>query len=90
VFAPIGGGKTAVGELAQDGSFQLTTEGDGDGALPGTYRIRVIQSRDTDTGKLYTSHEAPSDKTLEVIAGEDHEFVINIRKQDGWQSLQGD
>jgi hypothetical protein len=87
VFTPIGGGKTAFGEIQSDGAFQLTTERTNDGAPPGTYHIRIIQTKSTDAGKLYTSY-VTRDKTLEVIPGKSNEFDINIREQDGWQTHQ--
>ena len=35
VFTPIGGGRTAFGEIQSDGTFQLTSERPNDGVLPG-------------------------------------------------------
>jgi hypothetical protein len=36
-------GKSAVGDIAEDGSFRLTTERPNDGALPGEYQVIVSQ-----------------------------------------------
>jgi hypothetical protein len=43
--------RVASGELAEDGSFTLTTHVRGDGALSGRYRITVI-SQDVDRSKI--------------------------------------
>src|SRR5262245_19412046 len=42
VFTPVGGGKTAFGEIQSNGEFQLTTDSSG-GATPGTYLVRIIE-----------------------------------------------
>jgi hypothetical protein len=85
LFAPIGGGGYAYGEIQDDGGFQLTSEHPDDGAAPGQYRIRVIQTKVSETGKLYTTFVAPRDKPLEVVPGKTNEFAIEVREQDGWQ-----
>ena len=90
VFTRVGGGRTAFGEIQSDGAFELTTERPNDGAEPGTYRIRIVQAKSTDSGKLYTLYEPPRDTLMEVVAGKTIEFLINIRKQDGWQTQQED
>jgi hypothetical protein len=45
VFQPTGsGGKAASGEIAADGTYTLTTFQPGDGAMPGDFRVVVIQT----------------------------------------------
>jgi hypothetical protein len=41
VFTPEGRGRTASAETREDGSFRLTTFKDGDGAIPGNYKVLV-------------------------------------------------
>jgi hypothetical protein len=46
-------GRAATGQLAEDGSFTLTTQNPGDGALAGRYHVIVI-SQDVDRSKIRT------------------------------------
>ena len=87
-FIPVGGGHPASGEIQSDGSFQLTTLKPNDGAAPGTYRIIVKQFKGTDLGTVSTAFVAPNDKTLQIVAGKDNEFPIEIREKDGWKVHQ--
>ena len=45
-FIPVNeqGGKGAGGEIAEDGTYQLTTSKPGDGCRPGEYRVMIHQS----------------------------------------------
>lgn len=88
VFTPLGGGKTAFAEIQSDGTFQLETERADGGAVPGTYRIMIIQSKDSDTGMHYTTYVAPRDKCLEVVPNQDNEFAIQVSAHEGWQIRQ--
>lgn len=88
VFTPVGGGRTAFGEIQSDGTFRLTSERPNDGAAPGNYRVRIIESESTEAGMLRTNHEAPRDRLLEIVPGEINEFTIDIRQQEGWQIQQ--
>jgi hypothetical protein len=48
-FVPVDStkGRSAGGEISEDGSYTLTTAEEGDGALPGEYKVSVI-SQDID------------------------------------------
>lgn len=41
MFQPDGGGAIARSTIGPQGKFQLSTESEGDGAAPGTYRVRI-------------------------------------------------
>ncbi len=45
-FVPIGNlaGKAAGGETREDGTFVMSTYNDGDGSIPGKFRVMVVQS----------------------------------------------
>jgi hypothetical protein len=45
-FQPIGGqkGKAAGGEIMADGTYKLSTYGDGDGSMTGEFRVVITQS----------------------------------------------
>jgi hypothetical protein len=75
----------ASGEIQSDGTFELTSGSSNDGAAPGTYRIRVIESKVTDKGTVFTNYVGPRDKTLEVVSGHNNEFAVSISEKDGWQ-----
>lgn len=44
-FVPTGNqaGKTAAGEIADDGSYELMTHRAGDGSMPGDFRVVIVQ-----------------------------------------------
>ncbi|QDT93840.1 hypothetical protein Pan161_55270 [Gimesia algae] len=46
VFFPDSGEQIAHGKIQPDGSFQLTTYEEGDGAFPGTHKVTIISERD--------------------------------------------
>lgn len=50
-FIPDVGGPSASGELKPDGTYELTTEKPGDGAMPGKYKVVVVAMEDQ-AGKL--------------------------------------
>lgn len=45
-FVPLAaeGGREAGGVIALDGTYQMSTLGENDGALPGEYRVEIIQN----------------------------------------------
>ena len=46
IFFPDSGEQIAHGKIQSDGSFQLTTYDEGDGAFPGTHKVSIISERD--------------------------------------------
>jgi len=46
VFFPETGEQIAHGKIQPDGSFELTTYEEGDGAFPGTHTVTIISERD--------------------------------------------
>lgn len=46
-FIPVGPGKSATGEIQEDGTYTLTTYSKGDGATIGKHGVMVISERDT-------------------------------------------
>ncbi|QDU17581.1 hypothetical protein CA11_54240 [Gimesia maris] len=46
VFFPDSGEQIAHGKIQPDGSFELTTYEDGDGAFPGKHTVTIISERD--------------------------------------------
>ncbi|MEQ1827667.1 MAG: hypothetical protein ABL921_17035 [Pirellula sp.] len=50
-FIPLNSGPTASGEIKSDGSYALTTNVQGDGAAPGSYKVVIVAMEDQ-AGKL--------------------------------------
>jgi hypothetical protein len=89
VFTPIGEGQPAIGPIQSDGTFQLTSFSPNDGAKVGQYRVSVAGKRDPQTDRTGPTYVAPPDLVFEVVAGKENEFLIHIRKRDGWQTAAG-
>lgn len=45
-FVPEGGGPTAEGQIGEDGTFELTTYEEGDGAVPGKHGVMIHAQRE--------------------------------------------
>ncbi len=56
-FFPAEGGRPAVGQIATDGTYELSTTEPGDGAKPGQYKVAVESIESTQTGPAPTSLE---------------------------------
>ncbi len=98
MFAPIASGEdknvgqSAFGQIQQDGSFVLMTYEEGDGALVGLHNPTVMENRQEDDpnspnptlpgpriGVVSMTH-----LTLEVVAGEDNVFTIEMDSRAGY------
>ena len=89
VLTPIGGGRSAAGEIQADGSFVLETESS-EGASIGEHRVIVLgkQSDDEEVGRI--SYTPPGSYTLLVEADQQNNFEIDIRRASGWTPQQDD
>jgi hypothetical protein len=88
VFSPVEKGKIAFGAIQPDGSFQLTTARPHDGALAGKYRVMIAGQHNAEDQTLHTTYLGPSDEPLEVVAGQENNFTIDVREQNGWQAVR--
>ena len=86
-FAPVerGGanaGKPAFGLLDSEGNFELGTYGERDGAIVGQHWVTLMSLPDRRTaadGGIPNFRRLPAQKTpVEVLAGEQNEFVIEL------------
>ena len=59
-FEAEGGKTSAVGEVNRDGTFQLSTFGANDGAMPGKYRVAINQPNNPDPDKPPTKSKLPA------------------------------
>jgi hypothetical protein len=84
-------GRGSNGTIQKDGTFQLKTVGEGDGARIGTHKVAVVayesqeKGPEAKTGKLlvperYTNPET-SDLTIEVKAGEVNAPTLKLTSQ---------
>ncbi len=81
-------GRGATGYIQQDGTFELSTYGEGDGALLGTHSVAVLAYEGTPSGpeggarKLLVPeryiNDMTSGLTIEVKADEDNVPVIEL------------
>lgn len=76
-------GKPAFGDIGLDGTFELSTYVDGDGAVVGKHRVVVYpryadedDEQDVKASKIACSGEAPIEYT--VVGGEPNRFVIKL------------
>jgi len=84
ILTPLGEGQPSVGQIESDGTFDLTTNKPGDGATIGQYRVTVVGNRETEGDEPRRTYVAPRDFQLEVKAGEQNEFVIDVSQENGW------
>jgi hypothetical protein len=59
-FESDGGKASAVGEVNPDGTFQLSTFGANDGAVPGKYRVAINQPNNPDPDKPPSKSKLPA------------------------------
>ena len=79
-------GKSAMGQIQEDGSFVLTTYEDGDGATVGSHQAVVMENRqDDDPNSDRPTRKGPrigvvtlNDITFDVVAGEENVFTIEL------------
>jgi hypothetical protein len=97
MFAPaarngdVDAGKPAFGVIGQDGSFVLSTYGDGDGAIVGEHSATVINIPTGDapeTSQIPTGQRIPKFKRVlvpgkfSVVAGQDNQIDIRLTSRD--------
>jgi hypothetical protein len=88
VFRPQGEGKLAFGPIESDGTFRLMTTKPGDGAGAGSYRVMIAGDAEAADAQLRTTYLAPKEPPLEVIAGQENKFIIDVREAEGWQAVR--
>lgn len=63
-------GKTAGGAIEEDGTFKMSTYGDGDGAMAGTFRVVITQSvwdESINEGDSDSAPQAQERNAIEVV-----------------------
>lgn len=72
-FVPLGNqkGKAAGGEIMPDGSYQLSTYGDGDGSMVGDFRVVITQVTHKEPENTGDDAKAPS-TAAPVLGQADH------------------
>ena len=87
LFLPEGGGKQAIGSIRQDGSFELTTYREGDGALVGNHHAVVLKGKVTSRGKLPAAIQRAGNRRLAVESGKINRLQIELDSQE-WEILR--
>ena len=75
-FEPQAAGREAFGTIQQDGTFTLSTYGEGDGAVPGSHRVLVtgLSKGSKAVPKKYQNYE--SSKLELEVSPEKSEYTI--------------
>lgn len=68
VFSPDSGGRAASGQTDESGNYKLTTEINGDGALPGTYKV-TISKVEVEEDTLPETVDPNSAESMDAIYG---------------------
>ena len=69
VFEPESAGREAHGGIQSDGTFELTTYKQGDGAVPGTHRVAVTGTSKKDAVPTKYKNVSSSKTQVEVAEG---------------------
>jgi hypothetical protein len=88
-FSPIGEGQPAAGLIQPDGTFQLSTHQENDGAKLGSYRITVLDEHASGEESLRTIYTGPETFTVDVQSGQENDIAIDIRRDAGWKATDG-
>ena len=78
VFEPDSAGREAHGPIKSDGSFELTTFKQGDGAVPGTHRVAVTGTSKKDAVPLKYKNPSSSKTEVEVAEGKT-EYTVDFK-----------
>jgi hypothetical protein len=80
-------GKQGIGRTKPDGTFTVSTYGDGDGAVVGAHRVRVgwMEGKVDPSCPCQVNSEQDIFSELEVKKGEKNEFELKLRKKEPGQ-----
>jgi hypothetical protein len=78
LFEPDSGGREAHGSIQPDGSFELTTYKQNDGAVPGTHRVAVSGTSKKAAVPLKYKNPSSSKTEVEVAEGK-NEYTIDFK-----------
>ncbi|MEN1681456.1 MAG: hypothetical protein AAGJ46_17890 [Planctomycetota bacterium] len=87
MFSPVatGGdmnsGKAGFGNLKGDGTFEISTYTDGDGAVVAKHRVTLINNPKTPAGKALGVNRVMIPEALVVESGRKNNFTIEITRE---------
>ena len=90
LMTPLKLGKSAIGPIQSDGSFQLRTLKPGDGAVPGEYRATVVADVQREGKEVHLTCMAPQGLSFTVDKGAENHFKINVSEAEGWKTIADD
>jgi hypothetical protein len=86
LFAPLSDGARAAGIIQTDGSFQLSTQRENDGAMVGKYRVTVLGEHLANSPRMIFT--PPEEHSVDVRPGQANEVKIDIREDNGWRAAR--
>jgi hypothetical protein len=79
-FEPLDSGREAHGRIQPDGTFELTTFNQGDGAVPGTHRVAVTGTGGKGKSAVALKYKNPSSSKTEIEVAEGKlEYSVDLR-----------
>jgi hypothetical protein len=84
LFLPVGGGKQGLGAIQPDGSFRISTFGDGDGALVGTHNVLILNVATVPDAKEALTFKLAKSAPIAIKADAPNELVIAL-PADNWK-----
>lgn len=78
-FEPEDIGREAHGEIQNDGTFVITTFKDGDGVVPGTFRVAINGQYKGGKATPVKYRNASSSKLLADVSSEKTEFAFDLK-----------
>jgi hypothetical protein len=88
LFSPLSDGEPAAGIIQPDGTFQLSTHRENDGALIGKYRVAILGGHTEDEYAPRMIFTPPEELTIDVRPGQDNDVKIDIREDNGWRAAR--
>ena len=88
-FAPVGGGRPAVGTIGPEGAFVLETESRR-GADIGRYQVIVSRELEKPNAGRRIRYVAPRNAPFKVVADRENDFTIDIDRRRGWKIVEDD
>jgi hypothetical protein len=78
VFEPDSGGREAHGSIQSDGTFELSTFAQNDGAVPGVHRVAVSNTSKKDAVPLKYRNVTSSKTEVDVVEGK-ADYVVEFK-----------
>lgn len=71
-------GKTAGGEIREDGSYELTTYDTGDGSMAGKFRVVITQAVAIEPRQAVPDGQAPAEGSMDAITVAPEDYIAAV------------